>query len=431
MRYALLLNVFFMLTGVPVAAQDGQVPEVRTSLENDTAVPGQPLLYRVTVLVPTWLPSPPEFPSYEAPNVVVRLPSRASGPASETIGGETWSGVTRSYRLYPMIAGTYQIPAGRIKITYSDPDTQEPVVTEVTTDSFEITGQIPPGSEKLDPFLAANSVTMERSVEGNPQEMGVGDALTLTTVVNVAGVAPMFVPPFGQNIETGGLAVYPKEPVLEEREDRGLLSGTRTEETVLVAEADGSYTVPEATLSWFNLKSGKIESIAAPAISINVTGTAVPEPQPKSAAIDWRRLFGSAMFVVLIGFAAFFVWRRYASLLTAYARELKNRHRATEGYLFKMLVAAIRSRDLSLLMRRSLDWQRTVERKVPNCDWSAYNLAFHQCCALSFSRQVPKSSGESRKSWDHLLTAARSTRDGVLNSRRNTEVQNLPDLNPR
>ncbi|WP_420332307.1 BatD family protein [Roseibium sp.] len=431
MTFVRSLLFLLFLACVPASAQDTQIPEIRTSLEKDTAVPGQPLIYRVTVLVPTWLPSPPAFPSYETPNVVVRLPSRASGPTSETINGETWSGVTRSYRLYPMTAGTFQIPAGTIKVTYADPDDQQPVVVDVQTDAFEITGKIPAGAEDLDPFLAAKSLTLERSVEGATDDLKVGDALNVKTIAKVSGVALMFVPPLAEVSPADGLASYPKEPVLDEKEDRGLLSGTRTEETALVAEAAGTYTLPEKSLSWYNLESGAVETAEVPEISFEVTGTAAEAPVEPVARVDLR---GLAMAVVLLALAAglvYWAWHTFLPKVRRKADDLKARYHASESYLFGKLVAAIKHRDFSGTLHCASAWNHTVEGGIRTADRANFEVALHACGALTYAKEATLTDKDADICWTRLLQSARTMRRNRLKNGLTASHFALPDINPR
>lgn len=426
-----LLVLAIFLTAAPVWAQDAEIPEIRTSLEKDTAIPGQPLIYRVTVLVPTWLPSPPVFPSYETPNVVVRLPSRASGPTSETINGETWSGVTRSYRLYPMTAGTFQIPPGTIKVTYADPDNQQPVVVDAQTDGFEITGEIPEGAQGLDPFLAAKSLTLERTVEGTPESMKVGDALTITTTVKVTGVAPMFVPPLSDADPGDGLASYPKEPVLDEKEDRGLLSGTRSEETSLVAETAGSYAIPEKSLSWYNLESGKIETATVPEIALQVTGTAGAQPEQRADQFDWRGLFGWLVLIALVAVLATIAWRLLSPGVKRSAAALKDQYYTSERYLFGQLTAAIRQHDLNGTLQRASRWKVAVAGDIQSGDWRDFEQAVHVCSALAYSPARPNGREDTDTRWRHLLETVRGMRQSLYKNRKSGFPARLPDINPR
>ncbi len=106
--------------GAPAADRPLQAlaqPVLRMAFERTEAIPGQPLTLRLTVLSPTYLTSPPVWPSFEAPNLLIRLPEGATTPTSERIGGETWSGVSRRYRISPMIPGEFPIPPQEVVVT--------------------------------------------------------------------------------------------------------------------------------------------------------------------------------------------------------------------------------------------------------------------------------------------------------------------------
>ncbi|WP_305985564.1 BatD family protein [Roseibium sp. MMSF_3544] len=427
-RFLVFLCVFPVLS-LSAWGQDAVAPEIRTSLEKNSAIPGQPVIYRVSILVPTWLPAPPEFPSFEAPNVMVRLPSRASGPTSETVNGETWSGVSRTYRFYPMAAGTFQIPAGTIKVTYADPETREPVSVVAASGGFEIIGQVPPGAETLDPFLGANSVTLERSVDGTPDQMREGDALTITTVVTVSGVSPMFVPPVQEENTIVGLASYPKEPVLQEKEDRGILSGSRTTETALVAETAGNYTIPEISLSWYNLDSGKIETVTAPAIPIAVSGAA-SAPVDAPATTEWRSLIGLIAFLGVLSLCLFFIWRRFSPRVLGAANRARNNYLASEPYLFRRLVSSIKRKDIQSVMHLSTSWKRAAGNLMTGAEWNNYEKALYLCSALSFDGERTYTQDDLQKRWSSLLTEARTIRKIALKIRKARKTQDLGDLNP-
>ncbi len=74
------LQVFLLYIGfTPFAAAESTAqPLLRASFEKTVAVPGQTLLLEVTILVPTWMPKPPEFPIFDLPDVSVRLPEGSS-----------------------------------------------------------------------------------------------------------------------------------------------------------------------------------------------------------------------------------------------------------------------------------------------------------------------------------------------------------------
>ena len=85
-----------LVIAAPLAARDNAAgpvpspadgPQLMVDFPESETIPGQPLSLRLTVLVPTYMPSPPVWPSLETRNVLVRLPERSTTPTSRRIGG--------------------------------------------------------------------------------------------------------------------------------------------------------------------------------------------------------------------------------------------------------------------------------------------------------------------------------------------------------
>ena len=247
----------------PAGAQEDVAPDgpvLRVEFDETEAIPGQPLSLRMTVLVPTFLPEPPVWPSLEAPNLLVRLPERSTNPTSARVGGETWAGVTRNYRISPMVPGEFAIPPQEVVVTWADPESNAPARAILRSEALAFRGVVPAGAEGLDPFVAATSLELAQTIEGEPGAMTPGDSVTRTVVATVAGTAPMFLPELMPPVAIEGVAAYPDEPLIAETDDRGTLGGSRTERVTLVAEGGGSGAVPAVTLDWYDLETGRVET---------------------------------------------------------------------------------------------------------------------------------------------------------------------------
>ncbi len=261
--------------GAPAADRPLQAPAqpvLRMAFDRTEAIPGQPLTLRLTVLSPTYLTSPPVWPSFEAPNLLIRLPEGATTPTSERIGGETWSGVSRRYRISPMIPGAFPLPAQEVAVTWSDPQTGKPAKTVLKTEPVTFKGVPPPGTEGLDPFIAADSLQITRQVEGSPQTMKPGDSVIVTITATVRGVSPMFLPDLPAPVPIEGIAAYPDDPVVTETEERGRPGGTRVERVTLVAEAGGGGELPPISLRWFDLETSMIETATVDGLAFRWKG---------------------------------------------------------------------------------------------------------------------------------------------------------------
>ncbi|MEP3048839.1 MAG: BatD family protein [Roseibium sp.] len=425
----LFILLVTMVLASPSWAQDTPIPLIKTSLEENTAIPGQPLVFRITILVPTWMPKPPIFPSFEVPNVIVRLPSRASGPASERVDGQTWSGVTRAYRFYPMVPGIFQIPAGTIHLTYADPETRKPVQLDVTTKPFQINGEAPSGAEDLSPFLAANSVTLERTVDGYSDQLEAGDAITLTTKAKVNGVSPIFIAPFESTFEIEGLRFYTKEPVVEEKEDRGKLSGSRTETVTIVAEFAGDYQIPEASLSWYNLDSGKIGTEKVPAIEFKVTGAAAPTIE-NSEPVNWRSIGIKALGLMALLALFTQIVRWLVPRFNAFVHRQKTRYRASECFSYRQLKKAIARQDRNETNRAAIIWQVRIKTISPNLDFQPYDNAILKLGLNHYSNQKKTPDMTHTNGWDKFRSTIKIMRQQAYANQSNSNQRSLPSLNP-
>ncbi len=324
-RLALLVALAF---ASPALAQDAPSPAVQprvtAELTPETAVVGQPLVLRIKVLVPTWLPKPPVFPSLDAPNVIVRLPERASGPVSERVDGETWSGVSRAYRIYPMLPGDVTMPAQEITITYADPDTVQPVTYTAQLDPIRFTATVPSGAEGLDPLVIAEKVMLEQEIDAPDGVMAQGDAASRKVTATITGTSPLFLPELISAIDGEAARAYPSDPATQESEDRGTLSGSRTESVSYVAQYGGSVDLPAITLDWFNISSGQVETAQLEGITLTVDAPA-PAKEPAITPRQVAVLIGALILVWLA------VWGFRKYLLPPLKRLVVQRKASWEG----------------------------------------------------------------------------------------------------
>ena len=139
MRRLAAIVVMLFLFAVPLSAQDAQ-PTASAELEVNEVIPGQYTTLRIAVLVPTWMAGPVDFPSFEMPNLRVRLPPESTGPISRRVNGETWSGVARRYLLSPMVPGQFAIPAQTLLVRYAQPGQTDPLEATLSTPALLLTG---------------------------------------------------------------------------------------------------------------------------------------------------------------------------------------------------------------------------------------------------------------------------------------------------
>ncbi|WP_171052595.1 BatD family protein [Ruegeria sediminis] len=350
----MLLALIWPLAGL---AQDTPPePRVTAELSAESVTVGQAVVLRITVLVPTWMPTPPTFPSFEAPNLIVRLPQNASGPVSQSIEGETWSGVSRAYRLYPMVEGTFTLPPQVVDLVFADPPSTDPVAASVSLPPVSFAATVPEAARDLDPLIVAGSLTLEQTYEGGAETLEVGAAVTREVTAKVDGTSPLFIPPLIAPVEAEAVQAYPKDPALKETDNRGTLSGQRMDSVTYVARYGGGVSLPEIRLEWFNSTTGKVETVSVPGMDFTVGGPAPPR-DPVLTPRQMVLVVVGLLFLVLIGWAA----KRYLAppLLDALERR-RQRRLASEAHAAKLLRSAIGKHDLPLVAQRRQIWDARV-----------------------------------------------------------------------
>jgi hypothetical protein len=397
-----------------------EAPVLRVAFEETEAIPGQPLSLRLTVLVPTFMPDAPLWPTFEAPNLLVRLPEGSTGPTSARVGGATWAGVTRHYRISPMVPGDFAIPPQEVVVTYADPETNQPVRSTLTTDALSFSAVLPAGAERLDPFIAAQALELTQEVEGDPAAMVPGDSVVRKVTAQIRGTSPMFIPDLVLSTAIDGVGAYPDEPVVEESEDRGVLSGTRTESVTLVAEGGGSGVAPPVSLDWYNLESGEVEAAAVEGFVIKVDGPPVRGAEPR----DWRAIGLTALAGALALALALWLLRRVLPPLGHWVQARHADWLASEAHAYAKLRRVARRRDHAAL-RPALDaWAAKVPGPDPR-HHPRLRDALTQIGAARYGRMAP---ADTAAAWNALFSALPEARRASRALQAGATA--LPPLNP-
>jgi len=422
-----LLVCLFALLAVAAHAQE---PRITVTPQEEDVIVGQPFTVRVDVLVPTFMPKPPVFPSFEVPGLIVRLPERSTSPISERVGGDTWSGVRRTYRLYPMRAGVTDIPVQDISIVYKDPATNEDVPLSVEVPATNVTAVVPPGARTLDPLIIANGITIDQSWEVADGELAIGDAVIRTLLIKVSGTSALFVPPL---LETAaptllgeddtplgepGFLPYPEDAQVTETLDRGIMSGTREEQVSYIAQVGGIARFPDISLSWYNLETEEIEEITLSGRDVSI---AIP---PATRRLEDRRAARRAalgVFLTLVGLWAF--WRWVWPHLRPRLQRIKHRYDQSVYAAHRDALQAAQTESLTALtVALSLQTERghapggTVIRALDKVKRAKFR-----------DRESPQNVATK---WQALRRALKNDPPPILQHRNTGKDVGLPPLNP-
>lgn len=425
MRLMRAFIIFCLVSlGYPLWAQD---PRVNVTTEQEEVVVGQPYLLRIEVLVPTFMPKAPVFPTFETPGLIVRLPERSTSPISERVDGETWSGVRRTYRIYPTRAGVTEIPAQQVSIVYKNTDTNEDVPLTVEVPATSIRATVPEGARALDPLIIAQNIEITQNWEMSDGILASGDAVVRSLDIAVTGASALFLPPLletaaprseapSEGTQASPFLAYPEDPKVTETIDRGIMSGTRHEQVSYIAQAGGVALFPDITLRWFNIETGEVEEIVLEGRSVEVAIPPVARaPVDIATIIRWGG-------VVLIGVLAAWVGRRVLwPPVRARLHAMRMHYDATAYAAHRVATEHARAHNLNGLLG-ALD-----ERARRGCPPGPETVD----AIRALTHRVYRDSADDTKAeWRALVAALASEKPGLFAPRGPKGQDALPPLNP-
>lgn len=398
-------------------------PIVRVSVDKESAVPGTPIIMSISVLVPTWMPKPPQFDAFEIPNVLVQLPPDSTGSTGEQIDGETWSGVRRDYYIYPMLAKSITVPAIAIEITYANPATSKPITTSRRTPVIELQGVIPSAADDLSPFIAAESLELKQQIEGNTDSMKTGDIVKRTVVATITGSPPMFIPELMPRWSEDGIGIYPEQPLLVNKNVNGKTGGYRQESVTYITQEAGQFVAPAISLEWYDLSSGEIKKAELPAINLSASGT----PVHVSKQFNWSSVITSLLVVTVLSILFAILMKRLVPAINAYRQEKHALFLKTEKYAYEKLTKAIKEKDIDNAIKSLRLWRS----RLPAAAYKYTDSLLDNLLAVGEQRYGEKNIDETDKLWKELAATLTVARRKCFDQSKILKIEdNLPPLNP-
>lgn len=290
----------------------------------------------------------PPAPIWPEPRIsgAITIPSERPPDSEErTEGKRNWLVQRRSYLVFPREPGVITVPA--MEIRWPDGDAW----ASISTDPLDRTIALPPGYEDGLAFLVADSVEMTRKVDA-PDPLRVGDAVTVTTIIEAEGSDARLIPSVARPTPTA-MSATPVDPVLQTGSQRG----TRTQTVSLVAERVGPHEIPGAGIWWFDPASERwdrasVEPVTVwadlnPELGLEAAGSL-------GATFGWLAKWAALAAVPLV--ALIWLWRGRA--IRVPGRDSNPAERAA----FRHLVQVAHTKDMRGTLRATYDWLET--RKI-------------------------------------------------------------------
>jgi BatD DUF11 like domain len=439
------VRAYFLAMFLIAASLSSAVAQPRVRVEIDARDPvlvGQQVRVNVTVLAPNFFMSSPQFPTFDIPGAVVTLLDENALNETETIDGETYSGIRRTYAITPQRAGSFTLPPAQITFRYAAEPGKPPVEGTVSLPPQTFTARLAEGAQATAAPALVGKVVVTQTLDGDPTAMKVGDALTRTLDTFAANTQAMMIPP--PTFEAPkGVRLHPRDPLLSDvTTDRGGFSGgRRVDQVTYVFEESGTFTLPAIDIAWFDAATGKRQVSRAAAINVSVapvplarTDVAPPAPSGDAPAEPsthtlWRPALVGSLALIVAVLVGLWGLRRFGPRLRAWRQARRQAWQATEPASFLRLKRACLAGDAATAYGEFGIWAR-----CEGCKTAQALCEREPTLRSEVARLEGHLYGAAPTPWNGpaLLSAVASVRASRLAAgrRRSRRPAALPALNP-
>ncbi len=445
-----------MISHISLFAQV-QKAKLFVSISPKTVIVGQAVNVKVSVVVPTWLLGAPDFPHIEIPGAISILPEERAENVTQTIDGETWSGISRTYLIYPQEEKEYKLPNANVEIIYSLGGIKKSPKTNVPLPQYKFNAVIPEEAKSMDYFLATSQLKVNQKIDRKLTELKVGDSFSRTITVDVKNTMAMFIPPI-QFDSLEGLTIYHKPAEVKNKSANriGFTGGYRIDKVSYFIQNPGDYELPEIEIKWWNLNRNRISISKIKAVKFHadsnknyISEIAIPEDTLATTPVSntesnypSKYLVGVFLFLLVL----FFIDRKYSiskNFFLRITRDIKKRKEAKENseeaYYNKFKSACI-GKDFSLVKVSFSNWLSRISENGENYSFKKLaeitnnvelNKYIEQLDEILFGKS---STDKSSKICDckELLKVVSESRDKLLRIKKDSRKKDvIPSLNPR
>jgi len=183
--------------------------------------------------------------------------------------------ITRQYKMTATQAGQFEIDSPLLKGTMRKVVAVNQWQNRAISEAINVRGErltikvnaIPDNYQGE--WLVSEDLALIENNDLTAQQYKVGDPITRSITLQIASVDLEKLPNIKLNYPSS-LRFYPDQDQLQEGKANGLTYGVRTISHAIIADKEGTLTLPEITLNWFNSTTNKAEVARLPAQTITI-----------------------------------------------------------------------------------------------------------------------------------------------------------------
>jgi hypothetical protein len=241
-----------------------------------TLMQGETTRIVVDMLTSDFFTDAPVLPELHVDGAYLSLSDETPGHLVETIDGQSWSGVSRTYLITPLMSGAMEIPS--FEITAHMGAERSLVTVETQPLSLQVQALVLPAG--VTEALIAGSVKVTQTVTPQDGSLHVGDTVTRRVEISADGAPAMMLPPT-VFAPVDGLTLYTASPVTRDVVDNhgGFVGGSRVDTASYVIDHRGRYTLPPVTVRWMDSRTREWRESTAPAVRFHAWWGSTDKPR--------------------------------------------------------------------------------------------------------------------------------------------------------
>ena len=347
--------ILWIIAATDASAAEPLEARVRAGLENGGEIwVGQQVGLTVDILTTGFTFAKQRIHLPEVTGALVLEDAVTTINLGENIDGKRWQILRYRYPLFVQRPGRIEVPPIHVAFEVSAGYGREGVAFDLYTSATALTVRRPPGVRDFRNLVTATQFELDVAITPAVTQLQVGDALTRTITRSATGVSGMAFPPMP---ELTGVTLYPDEPLINDRSNRGELRGERVDAATFVLQAAGEVVVPAIELQWWDPIAAELRLKTIPELRLEVApNPALSEPgeadnEPYPGPFAW----GYLALAALLGLIGWGVVHQIPHLqqrlhIRAHVRA------QTEPARFKRLQSACRKNDARLAYNALLSW---------------------------------------------------------------------------
>jgi hypothetical protein len=284
-------------------------------------------------------------------------------------------------------------------------------------------------------WLPATSVELVENWSDDTKALKAGEPITRSVSLLARGVTAGQLPEL-EIITDKNLRSYPEQPTLDDQGRSDGVIGLRMEKHALIAQANGTVTLPEIRIPWWNTRTDKLQEAIIPARTLKVEGGPVPaapaegvtststpvakatgtSSAPSTAPAPTRWSIVAAMLALGWAATAAAWWyrsRRPAAVVTTVTGDARSESKNRLQVARQRVLNAARQNDAAATRHALAQWAGAIGVQPPSIE--------------SIARRFPDLAADLATLDRHLYAGGEAWRGEALRGRIEKMIVDLPD----